>query len=185
MNLRQATTSRLMLVVASLAMATLSYEALAASSDASRQPDLKFVPDIEKNASTTSYFRGKAPPGLEHSDELEQHRRLASGQLSYKLNTTGPSKEGTVNVPIGPNLCFRTGKGRGVGTVLTAQCNAEEELNGALCYLKCRSGYSAVGCCVCRKKGCPEGFKDDGAATCLKPQPYGRGAGYPWKLQMA
>ncbi|MFN8166234.1 MAG: hypothetical protein U0X76_08710 [Bacteroidia bacterium] len=31
---------------------------------------------------------------------------------------------------------------------------------------------------------CPEGFKDDQVSTCWKPVDYGRGAGYPWSLEI-
>ncbi|MEM1009539.1 MAG: hypothetical protein AAGJ35_11090, partial [Myxococcota bacterium] len=51
--------------------------------------------------------------------------------------------------------------------------------NGALCYPWCRKGYVGVGP-VCWRS-CPPNFTDTGA-HCLKPAPYGRGAGYPWKF---
>ena len=37
--------------------------------------------------------------------------------------------------------------------VFTANsCDNDEELNGALCYPRCRAGYEAFGCCICRPK---------------------------------
>jgi hypothetical protein len=34
-------------------------------------------------------------------------------------------------------------------------CHDDEEKNGALCYPKCKSGYHAVGCCLCEPDGGP------------------------------
>lgn len=64
--------------------------------------------------------------------------------------------------------------GRGVGKPLI--CGADEEQDGALCYPKCKDGYKGVGP-VCWQQ-CPASFRDDGA-FCGKPEPYGRGVGYP------
>jgi len=33
------------------------------------------------------------------------------------------------------------------------QCNADEDKDGLLCYPKCKSGYHAVGCCLCEPDG--------------------------------
>lgn len=74
--------------------------------------------------------------------------------------------------------CYRESYGRTAGTPLTA-CGANEEKNGALCYPKCRPGYSGAGP-VCWQT-CPHGFKDIGV-SCTKPAAYGRGTGYPWKF---
>jgi hypothetical protein len=63
--------------------------------------------------------------------------------------------------------------GRGAGIPMV--CGPDEEQNGALCYPKCRAGYTGVGP-VCWQ-ACPAGFRDDGVA-CGKPEPYGRGTGY-------
>ncbi|KAG2431573.1 hypothetical protein HXX76_009587 [Chlamydomonas incerta] len=49
------------------------------------------------------------------------------------------------------------------------------EKNGEVYYPKCRSGYSAVGCCTC-SPSCPSGMTDIGV-SCQK-QSYGNGAGY-------
>jgi hypothetical protein len=103
------------------------------------------------------------------------------------LNLTVPSAGGgqaslLVPLPSGPDVCLKHSSGRGVGTVLTTICNADEEKYGALCYPQCDDGYESVGCCICRQKGCPPEFKDDGVATCIKPAPYGRGVGYPWRF---
>jgi hypothetical protein len=53
--------------------------------------------------------------------------------------------------------------GRGVGTPMG--CGPDEELNGALCYPKCKSGYHGVGP-VCWE-ACRDGYHDDGA-TCRR-----------------
>lgn len=67
--------------------------------------------------------------------------------------------------------------GRGVGEPLG--CGPNEDKDGALCYPRCKSGYTGVGP-VCWEK-CPSGYADTGG-HCAKPAPYGRGAGYPWKF---
>jgi hypothetical protein len=72
---------------------------------------------------------------------------------------------------------FKNSYGRGVGIVMV--CAADEDQDGALCYPKCKDGYRGVGP-VCWQ-ACPAGFRDDGA-FCAKPEPYGRGAGYPWQF---
>ena len=79
-------------------------------------------------------------------------------------------------------VCLKHSYGRGVGTALINRCHDDEEAYGALCYPVCRDGYQAIGCCICRQRGCPPDFQDDGATTCIKPQPYGRGAGFFWKF---
>ena len=37
----------------------------------------------------------------------------------------------------------------------TYSCNNDEEMNGLLCYPKCRPGYHSVGCCLCEPDGGP------------------------------
>ena len=64
--------------------------------------------------------------------------------------------------------------GRGAGIPMV--CGPGEEQNGALCYPECKAGYNGVGP-VCWQT-CAAEFRDDGA-FCAKPEPYGRGAGYP------
>ncbi|EQC28274.1 hypothetical protein SDRG_13955 [Saprolegnia diclina VS20] len=78
-----------------------------------------------------------------------------------------------------PKVCRRQGVGRGAGSPVVSQCLPGEEAYGALCYPKCKDGYEAVGCCICRKKGCGgvDGANDIGV-SCTKPKAYGRGAGY-------
>jgi len=46
------------------------------------------------------------------------------------------------------------------------KCDFSEDLNGGLCYPKCRNGYTGVGP-VCWQT-CPSGFANSGA-TCVKP----------------
>lgn len=54
------------------------------------------------------------------------------------------------------------------------------EKYGLLVYPQCKKGFSTFGCCTCTNN-CPEGFTDNGL-YCLKPEAYGRGAGYVlWK----
>ncbi|OQS06373.1 hypothetical protein THRCLA_01588 [Thraustotheca clavata] len=78
-----------------------------------------------------------------------------------------------------PKVCRRQGVGRGVGQIAVAQCLHNEEEYGGLCYPKCKEGYEAVGCCICRKIGCSgvRGAVDIGV-SCTKPPAYGRGVGY-------
>ncbi len=69
--------------------------------------------------------------------------------------------------------------GRGAGVPVSA-CPAGMERNGALCYPKCRVGFSGAGP-VCFQI-CPAGYKDDGAlcrkdAIIFAKASYGRGAG--------
>jgi hypothetical protein len=45
-------------------------------------------------------------------------------------------------------------------------CKEGDEINGAMCYPKCRTGFHPVGCCVC-SPDCPAGWTDDGA-TCRR-----------------
>merc|ERR1712179_582317 len=63
--------------------------------------------------------------------------------------------------------------GRGVGRVIT-DCPADKEKQLALCYPRCREGFTGVGP-VCWQD-CPSGYRDDGA-FCAKPAAYGRGVG--------
>jgi hypothetical protein len=65
-----------------------------------------------------------------------------------------------------------------VGTV-PSQCSTDYEKDAGLCYKKCPAGYKGVGP-VCWQS-CPDGWRDDGG-FCAKPEPYGRGGGYPWKF---
>lgn len=78
--------------------------------------------------------------------------------------------------------CWRKSYGRGVGVPVSA-CPKGQEKDAGLCYPACedigRPGWKGVGP-VCWQP-CPSGFRDDGA-YCFKPKPYGRGAGFPWKI---
>jgi hypothetical protein len=65
------------------------------------------------------------------------------------------------------------------GNYMCGVCQQNEEMDGLLCYPKCKTGYTGVGP-VCWQK-CPYGFTDNGA-FCLKPAPYGRGTGFPWQF---
>ena len=78
--------------------------------------------------------------------------------------------------------------GRGAGYVLWKRSACERdhaqgcEKHGLMWYPKCKSGYGAVACCICREARCPAGYKDDGA-TCRRDahifgkKSYGRGVG--------
>ncbi|EQC28275.1 hypothetical protein SDRG_13956 [Saprolegnia diclina VS20] len=74
-----------------------------------------------------------------------------------------------VQVDPNPKVCRRQAIGRGIGSPAATQCLTDEDKYGALCYPKCKEGYEAFGCCICRKKGC-------GGADCAKDS-YGRGVG--------
>lgn len=71
-------------------------------------------------------------------------------------------------------FCWRESYGRGAGDPLST-CTSENDKNGALCYPKCREGFSGNGP-VCWQN-CPSGIRDDGG-HCFKPDSYGRGGGY-------
>lgn len=51
------------------------------------------------------------------------------------------------------------------------------EKNGLIVYPKCRSGYHAVGCCIC-SPDCPADLSTDIGVSCTK-NTYGRGVGEP------
>jgi hypothetical protein len=76
--------------------------------------------------------------------------------------------------------CWRHSYGRGVGVPISA-CPKGQEKDAGLCYPTCedigKKGWKGVGP-VCWQD-CPPGFRDDGA-YCFKPEPYGRGVGFPW-----
>lgn len=71
-------------------------------------------------------------------------------------------------------VCWKATKPNTAGKPLSA-CRPGEVKDGALCYPKCKKGYTGVGP-VCWQD-CPASFKDTGG-HCLKPQAYGRGGGY-------
>lgn len=85
------------------------------------------------------------------------------------------------NCPPGYNdtgtQCTKKSYTRGAGKPLT--CSDDEDEDAGLCYKKCQDGYDGVGP-ICYKK-CPDGFTDDHLGNCIKPKPYGRGAGYTKK----
>lgn len=68
--------------------------------------------------------------------------------------------------------CWRASYGRGAGSPISA-CGNDQDKDGALCYPKCRSGYSAAGP-VCWES-CPSGYKDDGAFCRKDADIYGKG----------
>lgn len=78
--------------------------------------------------------------------------------------------------------CWRRSYGRGAGVPVNA-CPEDQEKDAGLCYRTCedigRPGWKGVGP-VCWPR-CPSGFRDDGA-YCFKPDSYGRGVGFPWKI---
>lgn len=67
--------------------------------------------------------------------------------------------------------------GRDVGQLPT-NCGSRHYEDG-LCYADCPSGYGGAGP-ICWEH-CPSSYRDDGA-FCAKPEPYGRGTGYPWQF---
>jgi hypothetical protein len=78
--------------------------------------------------------------------------------------------------------CWRQSYGRGVGIPISG-CPKGQEKDAGLCYPTCedigKEGWKGVGP-VCWQD-CPSGFRDDGA-YCFKPEAYGRGVGFPWKI---
>ena len=74
-------------------------------------------------------------------------------------------------------MCWRESYGRGVGTIPTCASGLNNE--AGLCYTSCRSGYT--GAAFLCWQDCPRGYRDDGF-FCAKPEPYGRGGGYPWNF---
>jgi hypothetical protein len=76
------------------------------------------------------------------------------------------------------NIKAKPSHTRGAG-VVPKDCGEGRDYDTGLCYPKCRDGYKGAGP-VCWQS-CAPGFRDDGA-FCAKPQPYGRGVGYPWKV---
>ena len=62
----------------------------------------------------------------------------------------------------------------GCSSCSTSHCRDSEQVNGLLCYPKCRAGFHNFGCCIC-SPNCPSGYTDIGV-SCAKPS-YGRGAG--------
>ncbi len=57
------------------------------------------------------------------------------------------------------------------------KCRSDEEMNGGLCYPKCKPGFEASGCCLCTAI-CPADMFGDIGAFCTKKS-YGRGVGTP------
>lgn len=90
--------------------------------------------------------------------------------ISSTIKATDNSKE----IEKLQDSCYIDSYGRGAGYPLT-DCLPGEHKSGALCYPKCKAGYTGVAF-VCWQN-CPPGFHDIGA-FCQKPAPYGRGAGY-------
>jgi hypothetical protein len=115
-----------------------------------------------------------------------------NGQLCYPQCREGHIGNGPVcyqNCPAGSGLkdigalCQKSAPyGRGAGYALWSkgQCEKDNpggcELSSALYYPRCKTGYKAVGCCICSPV-CPAGMTDTGT-DCVKNS-YGRGAGSP------
>jgi microsomal dipeptidase-like Zn-dependent dipeptidase len=71
--------------------------------------------------------------------------------------------------------------GRGAGYALwdEAKCKKEHpdtgcEKSGLIWYPKCKPDFEAFGCCICRHKGCPAGYHDDGGTCRLDPHIIGK-----------
>eukprot|EP00198_Chlamydomonas_reinhardtii_P001547 XP_001690883.1 predicted protein [Chlamydomonas reinhardtii] len=70
---------------------------------------------------------------------------------------------------------------RGVGVpITTCPPGTVKDPSGQLCYPACNAGFSMVGP-VCWQTSCPANFVPT-AIDCIKPAPYGRGAGFPWQI---
>lgn len=103
----------------------------------------------------------------------------ANGQLEIQEDGTLPCVD-----PNATEMYYR-----GVGRVPGCDGNTSKGFMGR-CYEPCREGYEYItGRCY---KPCPAGFRDvppsnapadaKKGLVCRKPEPYGRGAGFPWKL---
>jgi len=75
------------------------------------------------------------------------------------------------------DVCWKASYGRGVGSI-PSNCDPTGLVkSGLLCYEKpSKPGWFVVAGIA--QPSCPKGFRDDGL-FCFKPEPYGRGAGYP------
>ena len=76
------------------------------------------------------------------------------------------------------DICWKSTVTRGAGFAGDT-CPPGSEKSGALCYPKCKAGFTGIGP-VCQQN-CPPGYRNDGL-FCAKPAAYGRGGGYPWKF---
>jgi hypothetical protein len=77
-----------------------------------------------------------------------------------------------------PEFCWKDSYGRGVGTV-PASCAPGQEMIGVLCYNVCGAGMKRFGF-DCHSV-CPSDMADQGL-FCRRAE-YGRGGGYPWKIE--
>ncbi len=67
-------------------------------------------------------------------------------------------------------FCWKDSHVRGAGKPLS-DCPAGQEKDGALCYPRCKPGYTGVGP-VCWQKGCKPGYHNDGALCGRRPHSY-------------
>jgi hypothetical protein len=121
-------------------------------------------------------------------DHCKDPNRAMDEGLCYNKCDGGWDGKATIcyqNCPSGYRddglFCAKQGEyGRGAGYAIwdEGKCKKEHsqgcEKNGALWYPKCKSGFKAVGCCICSPV-CPAGWTDIGV-SCTKPSK-NRGAG--------
>lgn len=109
------------------------------------------------------------------------------GPMCWKSCEVGYKDDGlTCRKPVDIKTKEHYGRGAGYVAWKKDKCEADNsqgcEKHLAMWYPKCKEGFEAVGCCICRQRGCPDGYKDDGA-TCRrkgdiqKKESYGRGVG--------
>jgi hypothetical protein len=120
--------------------------------------------------------QGKCRTGYEQSGALCYPKcpegTISSGPLCIKKCPSGLKQVGITCAKPAPY-------GRGVGKITESSCGSGCEKKDGLWYKKCKSGFHAVGCCIC-SPNCPKGYKDSGA-FCTPPSTT-RGVGEPPKV---
>ncbi len=129
--------------------------------------------DTTNPSATIACFEGQI---AEHDDWNRAINACAGVSPAQPLDCT-PEDFGSPADYLG-DVCYSDSYGRGAGRIPT-ECPSGTENQAGLCYPQCRAGYrGVVTMCV---PDCPPGFRDDGL-YCAKPEPYGRGAGFPWQF---
>lgn len=131
--------------------------------------------------------RGVGEPLSTCADGLEKGGLLCYPACEEGFNGVGPvcwsncpagyvDDGATCRMP--GDIVAKASYGRGAGEGMI--CGPGKEQRAGLCYASCGSGWRGEAT-VCYQD-CPNGYSDDGL-YCGKPQPYGRGAGYPaWDM---
>ena len=134
--------------------------------------------DSGVSCTKVSYGRGVGAP-VTYCDPTTEK----DGALCYPLCRTGYTGVGPVcwaatcpaNTTDSGVSCTKVSYGRGVGDPVS-YCDSTSEKSGALCYPKCRDGYTGVGP-ICWAATCPANTTDSGV-SCTKISK-GRGVGAP------